>query len=225
MRLEPKEPKPITPTIDDIKREYKSSVPDGHLTRGMERILSDGYLIDARDANGKREVLDSIMLVGDAALGVSRVCGVDGSTETVRISILPIGEHAGDVAERQSSSTLFSISPGDLNTKVRDNGAIQAWEDIVIGREAIAEKTGSADMEISRSHLVVRIRSNGSTKVVDSSTNGTTVITETDLMRDKGSGGLSDTTRHLIAEFIKPLAESPWAWRESYADQRVVSPY
>lgn len=172
------------------------------------------------------EGLTHLVLVGDFTLAVSRgfnrkrVGGIGTPIESVRVSVLPIGDHPA--ANKKSAVTLFEVRPRELNNP-RQNGVVQAWESVKIGRGTLAEATGMSDDSVSRQHLEFTVHNDGSFRIHDTSSNGTQVLSESDLIKQEAGGGLSDSGKHDLAQIMQELQQNEWEWTEQSAGITVIT--
>lgn len=222
---EPKEHSPRGSAVAEVVKVYTRSEHRGYLhKKQMDLPAAVDRIAYNQDKSRFSEGLDHVLIVGGVVLGVTRTYEKGGSTlSQVRIVVLPIGEQAGVLAECQSSATIADISTKMLDLP-RPDGVTQPWEDIKIGRDQLAKVTGSSDDTISRKHLTIKVRNDGVVRIVDHSTNGTTVVSLEDMMRSERVGGLADGDRETLVRFAEPLEENPYLWQENYAGQRVINP-
>lgn len=171
------------------------------------------------------EGLTHLVLVGGMMLGISRgvnnkLKGTDRNpVDMIRVSVLPVGDHAA--AAKHSAVTLLEVNPAQLN-RPRQDGTIQNWEEIVIGRNMLAEATGTVDPTVSGSHAKITITAEGALHIEDHSTNGTQILNELDLQNLPGHGGLDDSGKQELADMMQRFQENPWEWTKDSADVTVI---
>jgi hypothetical protein len=170
--------------------------------------------------------LTHLVMVGNFTLGISRgfnkkrVGGEGTPIESVRVSVLPIGDH--QAASKQSSVTLFEVNPRILGNR-RENGVVQPFETLTIGRDMLEVATGTKDDLVSRDHLDVTVNHDGSITLIDKSTNGTQVLTDTDLLKPEEYGGLRQDGKLAMADMLQELQENPWEWQADSAGRTVIT--
>lgn len=167
-----------------------------------------------------RESLTQLIALGsDTLLGVSRIRNVevpDGSRDEVRIMKLPVGSGA---TESDSSKTIARIRLEDL-AKPREDGVVQSWETVTIGRNYSAQEI--FDSRVSRKHLSVTVSDTGTVDIDDLSTFGTSVLEADDMYPQHGQ--LGDAGQAALNTVADTLRSKPYLWEASYADQRVIDP-
>ncbi len=172
------------------------------------------------------EGLTHLVLVGGFTLAISRgfnhkrVSNPGTAVESVRVSILPIGDH--QATSKQSSITLLEVNPRVLGNP-RQDGIVHPSESIKIGRQMLEDATGTSDGFVSREHLEITILEDASIRIHDTSSNGTQVLAEADMMKSEAFGGLADEGKHDMAAILQQLQEHPWEWTEQAAGQTVIT--
>ncbi|MGB4957534.1 MAG: hypothetical protein WBO49_03730 [Candidatus Saccharimonas sp.] len=206
------------PTIAELTNLYARNQNPNRLHAASKQLYYEGLSL----AEAPGENLAYVLLVGDSSLGVSLVheLAQDGFKKitAVRVSALPLGESAGALVENDSSSTLAEVDLASL-LRTRENGVVQPWEDISIGRATIAGATGGSDGLVSGAHLNLRV-SSGSITIEDHSTNGTVIVAASDV----AFGNFSEKEKERLVGFLQPLSEKPHKWNKVSAGKRVIDP-
>lgn len=180
--------------------------------RWHETVVAHGVAGNSRFENGVMtdEALTHIIRIGDSTLiGVSRdIINLDDETKRpevtrIRVSVLPFGAHA----EQGASRTLLDVDPRELN-EPREDGVIQRFETLEVGRSSIQDATGNLDAAISGKHMKITVSADGSIDVVDhKSTNGTDVLNEYDLTSLR-----NEKIRNAMIGFSSELNANPQLW-------------
>lgn len=197
----------------------------GRLTKGMARKLNEGMPVtNTETAEPNTESLDNVIIVGGSVLGLTRTRSADGSRAShVRLAVLPVGEFAGSLKDKQSSATLIDVDLDALR-RPRQNGAIQDWEVFSVGRTDLQALTGKSDMTISGTHFGVIVFADGRVEYHDNSTNGSTIVSARDMLQSRASGGFEETDRMRVVDFTRPLDKKRYLWQRQFAGQHVVDP-
>lgn len=190
-------------------------------------VLAREPLVSQEHYSGKQEEgLTHLVVVGNSILGISRNFNHPrgsenfGQVESVRISVLPLGEAA---AHMQSSRTLLEVHTATLRNP-RENGVIQGWESIAIGRKELADATGVVDQALSRQHLEIAVTADGNVGITDrGSTYGTQILS----MDDFGYNGLTPQGQQMLEDTRQELQQKPYMWNNQFADTvaRIVDPH
>jgi hypothetical protein len=216
--------------VDKIIAIYeKGNGKPGHLRAGEDTQLYEGRPLASTSTEGEvtepnTEVLDNVIIVGGTVLGLTRTRSEDGSrTSHVRLAVLPVGSEAGTLSVNHSSATVLEVDLDELRER-RVDGAKKDWEAFSFGRKELSELTGKIDSTVSSIHFGLTVIADGRILITDNSTNGTTVISSGDLMRNQDGGGFSDVDKGAVIQFIEPLEKKPYLWQREYAGQRIVDP-
>lgn len=183
----------------------------GNLEEGLTHVIKIGgegtWLGIVRDINQKKLNSEDSSLYNTAL-------------ESVRVVVLPLGEHANS---RASAITLAEVRPASLR-QTRTDGVVQDWESIKVGRKEIEQATGVNDPTVSRDHLRIRVDAAGGFMISDAgSANGTQILTVEDL--NSYNGGLEGSGQDDFNSMVGILQESPYVWESRYADRpNVIDP-
>ncbi len=222
-------------------------IAEAHNAKGSRRNLTRGQSYDARVKTAPFteashfggnlvEGLTQLVVVGDSVIGISHIRNTkkqaqgdsNGGLEKVRIALLPVGAHAE--ARGMSDGTAKTIQEVDMRSLTRSNeqGVVQGFQDVEIGRALLAQLSGTEDFGVSRAHAAMRVDNEGVVHITDNSTNGTHILETADY--DKAHTGLSNEGQNALFATVNALNEMPAAWEQEVVTtsagqpMRVINP-
>lgn len=207
-------PKRIRELSDALRLGKSSSDSLGRDRRAEYKgMVQEAALATHELADGRKNILTHLLIMGDSVLGVDSILGSDGSVQETAVRVLPIGKQVPEFRFRATAATLLSFNPEDAS-KPGNNGVVKAWEEIEVGRRDIKGAYGIEDPAISRPHAKIGLTAQGQFSVRDlSSENGTEVITLNRLSRSvTGQQAIG-----LGSALATMLQAQPYMWASEYA--------
>ncbi len=187
-----------------------------------------GYPLATKEkySGNYEEGLTHLIMVGSTMLGISR--GVNNKIrgsgrdpiEKIRVMVLPVGNHPA--AEKHSAVTLLEVDPAKLKMP-RQDGVIQDWEELIIGRDMLRQATDKEDPFVSSMHAKITIGSDGMISIEDRSSNGTQVLDEFDVQHTPEQGGLDAQGKAELASLMERFQHNYWEWTEDTAGVTVIA--
>ncbi len=183
-------------------RTLADSLPSAKLTPNQKSYVSPiSEIFEGETRNGNRQSLFGIVLSADTAVAIigEKSNSLGGIPPIISFVELPYGEHKAAHPTPTTGKLLATVDTEKLSM-VRPEGYVQKWETFTFGRVE-SDGTSTArdgqqikigeELDMSKKHWQATVTTEGIVEVVDTSTNGTSLLTGSTFMRNSGNEQLN----------------------------------